>query len=249
MSQQSLDRRFSEGLRWARWAVSRWSAFPVDRVPRPVVMAGQDVLVDSGFDSGEAKVAFLEGRIEWSVAVPDSVRSALPRTSPESDSRASPPLRIVGADRAQTHFMTDRGPTRLAAWRLRADGTPGPIWVLDPDIQPWRPPPGAGGAPPKLQAPPQDPGAQIEVEADDRSVTVRWLGSPPEYVTFPDAEAVESNQAVALVARGNDIGTTGYRPAVGYMHDVPARLREPLGARIFVDLRGRACQAIRSSTG
>ncbi|HEY3946266.1 MAG TPA: hypothetical protein VGL78_13645 [Solirubrobacteraceae bacterium] len=55
-----MDRRFAEGLEWARWAVCRWSAFPVDEVPRPVVMVGQRVFVEHEFKTGEAKMAFIE---------------------------------------------------------------------------------------------------------------------------------------------------------------------------------------------
>jgi hypothetical protein len=191
-------------------------------------MAGQEVMVENGFDRGEAKVAFLEGRIEWAVTVPESVRSALWYTSRERESRAGASLRIVDADKGETQFVTDRGPLRLAAWRLHAEHARGPIWILDPDIRRWRPTPGAGGAPPELQAPLQDPFTQIKIDRDDQTVTVQWLGSPPHYETYPDAQPVESEQAVALVARGNDMGTTGYRRAVGYMHNVPARLQEPL---------------------
>jgi hypothetical protein len=37
--QRWLDRRAAEGLQWARWAVRRWSGFPVGRTPRPLVPA------------------------------------------------------------------------------------------------------------------------------------------------------------------------------------------------------------------
>ncbi len=46
------------------------------------------------------------------------------------------PLLIRSAVRADTEFVTDRGRRRLPAWRLDAADALGPIWVLDPDVDP-----------------------------------------------------------------------------------------------------------------
>ena len=63
-AQAALDRRFAEDLVWARWAVARWDAFPAERLPRPLVLVGQRAFVEQGFATGEAKLAYLEGRVE-----------------------------------------------------------------------------------------------------------------------------------------------------------------------------------------
>ncbi len=58
-------------LEWARWAVGRWANFPVDQIPGPLVLVGPRAIVEQGFKTGEAKLAFVEGAIESSVALPD----------------------------------------------------------------------------------------------------------------------------------------------------------------------------------
>lgn len=244
--QRALDRRLAEHLEWARWAVGRWSAFPIDADPRPLVMVGERVLIERGFTSGEAKLAFMERRIEWSAAVPEAVRDQLTRDAEAHGPLSTgAPLLITAGGRDEAVFVTDRGPKRLPAWRLEAVAALGPIWILDPDVTDWRPSQDAGRARPNLPRPRQDPGARIDVSADDRTVTLYWLGAAPEHERYPEAEAVESGRAVALVARGEDTGSTGARRAIGDIHRVPARLRQPLGARVFVDLHGNAGQAIR----
>ncbi|HEY3946265.1 MAG TPA: hypothetical protein VGL78_13640 [Solirubrobacteraceae bacterium] len=77
-------------------------------------------------------------------------------------------------------------------------------------------------------------------------MTLYWLGAAPEYERYPRAEAVDSDRAVALVTGGEDTGRTGPRRAIGHVHQVPARLREPLGARVPVDVQSNASQALRS---
>jgi hypothetical protein len=247
-AQRMLDRRFAKNLEWARWAIDRWSAFPVDRIPRPLVMVGERVVVEQGFKTGEAKRAFLERRIEWRVAVPPTVRDQLIRpTELRGQLSPGPPLVIAAADRDEKEFVTDRGPRRLPAWRLRADDALGPIWILDPDVADWHPPEPAAGRGPDTPPPPgKGVGARIEVADDDCTLTVYWLGAAPEYERYPWAEAVESDRAVALVAHGEDLGWTGIRRAIGHIHRVPARLRGPLGACVCVDLHGSAGQAIKS---
>jgi hypothetical protein len=247
--QRALDQRFAEGLECARWAVGRWSAFPVDDMPRPLVMVGERIFVEHGFETGEAKLAFIDGRIDWQVAVPEAVRGQLKRHASGTVSRPpGTPLVITGADRAEMTFVTDRGPRLLPAWRLQAHRALGPIWILDPDLPDWRPCDQAGSAPPDIEPPGRDPGAKLEVADDDCAVTLFWLGAAPEYERYPEAQVIESDRAVTLVARGEDLGWTGFRRAIGHVHRVPARLRLPLGARVFVGLDGTARQAIKIVT-
>jgi hypothetical protein len=123
----------------------------------------------------------------------------------------------------------------------------GPIWVLDPDVVDWQPAGDAGGSRPDLQAPGQDPGARVDVGADERSVVVHWLGASPAFERYPKAEVVESAQAFAVVPVGVDIGPAGIRTAAGFVHQVPAALREPVGARVYVDLHGHAGRVVNAA--
>ena len=210
-------------------------------------MVGPRVTVERGFETGEAKLAFIEGRIQWSVAVPGRVRDQLTPTPVRSTlAPTNAPLVITAAERSETEFLTDRGLRRLPAWRLLAEGAMGPIWILDPEVAPWQPSAAAEVAVPNVEAPAQDPGARIEIAGDDRTVTLHWLGAAPEYECYPSAETVESDQAVALVAHGRDSGSRGLRLAIGHIHRVPAILQAPLGARVFVDLHGSAGRVSRS---
>jgi hypothetical protein len=237
--QGMLDRRFADGLRWAQWAVERWETFPVSLVPRPLVLVGPRLKAEGGFRSGDAKHAFLAGRFEWPDSVPERLKAAATAAAEFPDGRSRSLLEIVSIEAGETEFSTDRGRVRLAAWRLAAPDALGSIWLLDPGVRDWQPssdPP----PPPELPAPAHDPSAEIQVGPDDRTVILNWLGSLPGLERYDQAEAVESEHAVACVARGTDVGPPGPRVAAGYVHRVPARLREPLGARVFVDLHGRA---------
>jgi hypothetical protein len=62
---------------WARWALQRWEPFPVDRLPRPLVLTGSPFRFERGFRSGEAKLAFLYGDIRAAVPLPDGLLEVL----------------------------------------------------------------------------------------------------------------------------------------------------------------------------
>ncbi|MDE3133203.1 MAG: hypothetical protein KGL15_03970 [Acidobacteriota bacterium] len=240
-----LDQRMAEGLEWARWAVGCWSAFPVKDVPRPLVLVESRVRIEQGFDTVDAKIAFLGGCVEATVSLPDGVIEALGRGAHPSRRPPREPLVIDAANCEEAEFLTDRGPRRLPAWRLSAEHALGAIWVLDPGVTDWRPARDAGVMPPQVQGPGHRGGRRVEVDADDRSVLVHWLGGPPDNERYRRTEVVESDTAVAVVPVGEDVGPPGYRTAVGYVHRVPAVLREPLGARVLVDLNGNPQEAVR----
>lgn len=249
--QGALDRRHAEYLEWGRWAVSRWAAFPVDADPRPTVLLGQRVFGDGGFRTGDAKESFIDGLFAFEVDVPARVVAALPsaRVRPARGRPAPPPLRIVGAESSATEFRTDRGRRRLPAWRLTAIDAIGPIWVLDPDLQPpeWRPPEPPPLPRPQLQMPGQDPGIRVDVAPDDRTLTLHFIGAAPAFEEYPRAEVIESDRAVTIVPEGRDIGPSGWRTLAGYMHQITVRLARPVGARVFVDLHGEAGEAVSSA--
>jgi hypothetical protein len=249
--QAALDRRFTESLEWARWAVSCWSSFPVEREPRPTVLVGPRTLVAQGFRTSEAKLAFSEGRIMAGVPIPDRVLLELaPRREISGGrQRELPTLRITEAARAETDFRTDRGPRRLPAWRLTVQDTLGPIWVLDPEIEPaeWRRSEPAPTARPQLEPPGQDPGARVDLAADQRTLTLHFIGAPPEDEQYPHAEVIESMQAVSIVPAGRDVGQAAFRRAIGHMHQITVCLRQPLGARVVVDLHGNPAQVLATA--
>jgi hypothetical protein len=246
-----MDRRFMEGLSWAEWAVSRWDGFRVRAQPRPLVLVGPEVFVERGFGSGEAKLAYLEGRFEALTSIPDSVLVALRAIGRSGSGRSDlEPLWITHASRCEAEFRTDRGRARLPAWRLTVSCTLGPIWVLDPEVQPpqWRPSDPPSRPRPQSQPPVGDPGARAVLGDDERTLTLEFLGALPEYERYIGAEVIESPAAVAIVPAGEDIGPAGARLLPGHVHQVTVRLNQPLGARVCVDLHGNAVEVCATET-
>jgi hypothetical protein len=236
-----MDPRLKAQREQARWAVRRWSEFPAGMTPRPIVLAGPEIVVTKGFRTGQAQDGLREGWIEWEAEVPAAVRAALLRSATEQqDGYASEPLKVTHAGAGEYQFGTDRGPRTFPAWWLHGPGLAGPIWVLDPSVERWEPAEGAAGpAPPApTQMHPLLP--PVQLGQDGSSIAFSWIGSPPHVETYPCAEAIETGGAVSVVAVRQDEGFRGWTAAVGYPHRVTARLRAPLGERVVVDLHGNA---------
>jgi hypothetical protein len=224
----------AESLEAARWAVERWAGFPVDRVPRPLVV-WHTAYSDGGFRSGEAKDAFLYGLVSAPPAVPSAVLAAI------AEFRGSPPaglqpLVITAAEESVGEFWTDRGTQRVPAWRLECEEANGPLWVLaaeswSPGRPPWRPPAS------------RHMHFTAVMSADERTLTVSFVGAPPAHADYPRAEVVESDRAVAVVPVEVDLLPPGtWRTAAGFERVVEARLARPLGARVLVDLDSSPCE-------
>lgn len=97
---------------WMASVADRWAAFPASARPRPVVLVAQPEQVP-GFDTDEAKVAWLEG--------PEP-------TGAEASAEPAP-------------FATDRGPQLLPCVRFAVPGSSGPIVRADlTQVDVWSPP-------------------------------------------------------------------------------------------------------------
>lgn len=243
-----MDGRVEADLeRRARWAVRRWAAFPVGASPRPPVLVS-GVVVSRGFRDGAAKDAYIAGQIDWSVDVPEQVRKELEfRGESRTCKEAAESLKITHAGTGQSEFATDRGHVSLPAWWIQGPKTLGPIWVLDPGVVCWHPADDAAGPPPA--AAPQRAVWMpwpVEIDPSGRSILIPWLGSHTIVETFPRAELVETPTAVAAIPIRKDMGYRGAVTAVGIRHDVCARLSEPLGNRVFVDLLGNAVPVLQA---
>jgi hypothetical protein len=234
-------------MAWARWAVTRWQEFPVQRQPRPLVLVGPRVRVEGGFRTAQAKLAFHHGLFEWRVSVPGPVRAELLAGAQPVDrhERVVDPLPIILAALSTGEFATDRGRRQLPAWRLEIDGGLAPVWVLDPEIDPpeWLPAPGAGAPWPTGSPPIADPHESAELADDGVTMTLHFIGGAEQLERYPRAEVVESDHAVALVPVREQIGPEGvYRTAVGFGRAVVGVLERPLGARVLVNLAGNASE-------
>jgi len=225
---------------WARWALQRWEPFPVDRLPRPLVLTGSPFRFERGFRSGEAKLAFLYGDIRAAVPLPDGLLEVLrggedgPPAVP-GRRRWSSPLLVTQASPDHAKFGTDRGRREFPAWRLRGPDVDGVFWVLDPAVAAtrWEPP---EPAPPKPSDGLPHRAVSATIDGDDRTLHVTFTGARPEYAEYPAAEVIETSQALVVLPIARDIGPPGWRATVGCARTVTARLARPLGSRVVVDL-------------
>src|SRR5947209_6300514 len=118
---------------------TRWSEFPIDHRPRPVVLLQSAVSIgEHGFVDGQAKVAWISGAIVADVPVPAAVLALL--NPHRRDGGGHQPLTIGAATRTHAPFVTDRGARELPAFALDVSGLHEPCIVLDPETQVWWPP-------------------------------------------------------------------------------------------------------------
>ena len=239
-----MDELETERLALARWAVERWSAFPVNVDPRPIVLIWPPVESDGGFRSQDAKDAWFDGRYEWAVEVPDGVRVRARKSADrEPQEPVGPPLRITQAGRAEREFLTDRGPVTLPAYWLWGPSIAKALWVLDPAVDYWEPAEDAAGPRPQVgrhsQPLMRTSFNQIEVDADGRSITVPWMDGNPK---IDHLKLIETPHAISAVVnrepRPTRPGFYSYPPVAGDPY--PGQLSESIANRVFVDLFGEA---------
>lgn len=144
----------------------------LDADPRPLVLTGVCVHA-AGFDSGEAKVAFLEGAIEEDVVLPPGVLAAMCSSWRTENARFS--LRVTGVRRATARFQTDRGERQFPTWEVTLSHALGAFVVLDPQVAAtaWHPPgrkvPEAIGLV-----------THAALHEDGRTLTLTFVGTPRE---------------------------------------------------------------------
>ena len=125
-------------------ALELWASFPVDAVPRPLVLTGPDILNPaSGFTGGEDKWAYISGSFELRTTLPiapvtvagqllSSAAEALAefRSEDGTEEPGTTSLAITGVELSTGTFSTDRGVRELPAWSFRFDGVAEPALVL-----------------------------------------------------------------------------------------------------------------------
>jgi hypothetical protein len=115
-----------------------WAAFPVNGDPRPVVLLEEPVRIGGGgFLDGESKQAWLAAAVETDVPLPDGLLDLLRAGRPHQPTGR--PLLITTVEATSAEFWCDRGPRRLAAYRLRITGMRQPCTILDPAVDLWWP--------------------------------------------------------------------------------------------------------------
>lgn len=223
-----------------------WSAFPATASPRPLVLAGPRVADPrSGFPTGAAKLAYIEGAFDLPATLPSGPAAAA--GFPLITSRAAggvlrsaaakgPPiarrLTVTSVRLGAGAFATDRGVRRLPAWLFGFSGVPDPAAVL-------------AVAPSRIFAPPARPARSAwpdmsaRLGQDRRTLTIRLFGAAPGTGPCTASYSVQQAASPAAVAvavqqhvHGGDAVACS---AVGYLRQVKVVLSAPLGGRVLVD--------------
>jgi hypothetical protein len=240
-------------------ALARWSDFPADQVPRPIVLLGY-FPPGQGFDTGDAKIAYLCGKFALAVPLPvevptlavaswtDGTKYTYPplsagdafaaflRSGPKpSSSMCSTvaPLPVTAARFDLAGFSTDRGTAQISAWIFKVTGA----WAeaaqpAVPNSAIW----GSGLLGQSLAS-----GASSR--GDGRVLTYKFIGSPADGPCGANYTGVvaESNHAVAVAVQsspGRGQGGPVACPAIGAFRTVTVQLASPLGGRVVVDASG-----------
>ena len=205
-----------------------WDLFPVAEVPRPLVLVGDTVRERGDFDSGAAKLAYLDGAIDNVEVMPSALyESMCPHRRPRRSARR---LSVIAVRSVDAPFLTDRGDQDLAAWEVTLSHFDGVVTVLDPATraQAWHPEGWSSTTPP-------GPAVTAGLHEDGGTLTLRFVGTPRAYADYPAAEVRESSTAVLVVPVAVDHpGVSGARLAYGERREVIAVLAQPLGSRVLV---------------
>jgi len=230
-------------------ALGWWASFPVDASPRPLVLAGPDILDPAtGFPDGDSKVAYLTGKYQLRTTLPAgpatvdgqrilSAAGALAalRGAGSTGPSVSTPLTITVVRLETATFATDRGPRTLPAWSFRFAGVAGPARVLAvpaADRWPHSGMPAAGG-----------PEAGVTLSADGSKVTLSFVGmaagTEPCQADYT-ADVSQGSTAVSVSVRElpNPNNRNVQCDGVGVNRTITVSLRPPLGNRVLIDAHG-----------
>ena len=223
----------------ARKALRRWEGFPAWAEPRPIVLVGPAISPGHGFLDGEAKLAFEFGEIRAAEGVPEEAVDLLRRPRLEGKApREVRPLLLTAARLGEAEFLTDRGRRSLPAWIVRAEGVSGDLVVISRAGRGlcWQPP-----DPASRESAPGRFAHESSVSADGMTLTYRFSGWPRNMAEYPEAEAIETVSAVAVIPVEHWIGpTSGWVTLAGAVREVEVLLERPLGGRVLVGPEGEA---------
>jgi hypothetical protein len=237
--------------RAAEQALKLWSGFPAARDPRPVVLISQGSVLDpkTGFPTGDAKLAYLQGHFVLRVTLPKtpsqfhgrpviSARRALKLLS--SNSGPGPPtspLEITHVKLGWASFSTERGLRTLPAWAFSLVGVKDPTYVLALTGSGVFTPP----ATKQLMASEVGGGYEEDhaaVSRNGRVIRLTFVGGPaghrPCDISYAAGSLADSH-AVAFWLTEHPVRTHVACIALGYNRTVTIHLDKPLGARVLID--------------
>lgn len=212
---------------------ARWGMFPVDVVPRPIVLLDNHVRVEGGFIDGESKMAWLEGAIDPDAPIAAAL-SALLRT--RRPGHAQTRLRIIDVTTTAAPFRCDRGPRDLPAYRLQLTGLRGSCVMLAPEVECWWPTNDSDQhRGPASAASIDDDGVTIHLSAFGGVLTEFHRAEFQEHAAYVVGRAITSERRVAP---GTAVAL------MGIDRKVMGRLMAPLGGRVLLNTSGQPLAAI-----
>jgi len=210
----------------ARRGLQAWAGFPADRQPRAADPA-QLSRAARELPRWKTKLAFHHGLIE---AVPRLPCPAPAGAAQPAATLEGSPVLLTSATAGDRDFATDRGRQTLPAWCVWAQDVPEPIW---------------SSTPPSSASPWQPPGQEFHgwhrhealLEADGRTLTLSFTGSPASFTSYPGARVLESGNAVAVIPISQEL-VTGWR-AGGRSNPAGCRHSRPTARhRVLLDGTG-----------
>lgn len=225
--------------------LAAWASFPVDRVPRPLVLVGPSVADPrTGFRDGPSKLAYLERAIDLPTSLPDGPTTAdsYPIISATQAARQLVSTRGKGSPAGQrlsvtevtlgtATYQTDRGAVNLPAWQFWFNGVADPAAVAA--VAPSR----LFASPTAYARAPKATSAHLSPDGD--TITIEFVGAaagtgPCTADYTVDVASSRTAVAVGVHEHAYDSGAVACA-GVGYRRQVTARLDAPLGARVLVD--------------
>lgn len=164
-------------------AAAQWSSFPASADPRPVVLIGPETDGPAaGFQTTDAKNAFLDGRLQLGTTLPSSPTTMagyplIPATSAvqvlvtsQAGPATSTTLQITQVSLSSHAFTTDRGEQSLPTWQFQLTGAKSAVYVLA--VAPAARYPQHGGDGTASSGP-------ARLSSDGRAITIPFVASQP----------------------------------------------------------------------
>jgi hypothetical protein len=206
---------------------ARWSEFPLDVKPRPLILLENRCRIEGGFASGRAKQAWSDGAIELGDA-PTQLRPYFP--AQRDPDRLQQALFVTAVAPESAPFRCDRGPRQLPALRLTISDVRGSCVILDPDVDVWWPAADEGGPRPIGPATIDEDGMTLDIPAFGGALTEFHRAEFEEHRTYVVGRAITSTRPAPP---GTAITMNGI------VRMVSGRLQDPLGNRVLVTDKGQ----------
>lgn len=188
---------------------------------------------DGGFDSGDAKQAFLAGMVETDVELQPGLLALLTADAGPAHVDGLAALRIVKATRTHRRFMTDRGMQSLPAWDLELTHSRGAWTVLSTTVYTWWPPTWESTRFRETLHP------QSSIDPSGLQFRYSSLGSSGRGVTHRVGEVLQTDRAVHVTVESSwDEQQSGALSMALATRTVEVALDRPLGAGLLIDQHG-----------